>query len=58
MYFFLFRKNRKEGTEKMSQSTYTYDVYEEFLKVTIDSPDKNRNLTVKYSDVKKSVLYG
>ena len=50
---FLFRKNRKEGTEKMSQSTYTYDVYEEFLKVTIDSPDKNRNLTVKYSDVKK-----
>ena len=37
----------------MSQSTYTYDVYEEFLKVTIDSPDKNRNLTVKYSDVKK-----
>lgn len=50
---FQFRKNRKEGTEKMSQSTYTYDVYEEFLKVTIDSPDKNRNLTVKYSDVKK-----
>ena len=50
---FLFRKNRKEGTEKMSQSTYTYDVYEKFLKVTIDSPDKNRNLTVKYSDVKK-----
>lgn len=51
--FFLFRKNRKEGTERMSQSTYTYDVFEDHLTVTITHPDKKRSINIKPEEIQK-----
>lgn len=51
--FIRFANTKKTGMEIMSQSTYTYDVFEDFFKVTIDQPDKSRNLTVKSNDIKK-----
>ena len=50
---FLFRKNRKEGTERMSQCTYTYDVFEDHLVVTIAHPDKKRSININPKDIQK-----
>ncbi len=51
--FFLFRKNRKEGMERMSQSEYTYDVFDDHFTVTITHPDKKRSINIKPENVQK-----
>lgn len=51
--FIRFANTKKAGMERMSQSTYTYDVFKYFFKVTINQPDKSSNLTVKSNDIKK-----
>lgn len=49
----LFRKNRNAGSERMSQSTYLYDVFESHLSLTITHPDKRRSLNIDPKDIQK-----